>query len=224
MNFALDIICIVIFLWAVIASWRKGFIKAALGLVSVIVAFFLSKAYTPVLAAWIDKKFMNGKVMEMFANFFSSNEHAAKIGESVTGFFESIKQAVPGALGDMEYAGADGIKAMANSIAGTISYSLSEILAFIILFAVILIICKIIIAIVNAIFSLPVLGAINHGLGFVFGLVKGVLFVFLLCLVVSFIAMMTATGASPPITSEIINDTFIFKHFYYNNVIAGYIF
>ena len=225
MNFALDIICVVIFLWAVIASWRKGFIKAALGLVSVIVSFLLAKAFTPALAGWIDEKFMNGKIALMFENFLSSNEQLAKAGETITGFFDSIKQAVPGGASDgIVSSGEEQISSITSTIAGTISYSLSEIAAFIILFVVILIICKIAIVIINAIFSLPLLGMINHGLGFVFGFVKGALFVFLLCLLVSFVIMMTASGENPAITFDIVDDTYIFKHFYYNNIIAGFLF
>ena len=225
MSIALDIICAVIFLWAVIASWRKGFIKSILGLASVIAAFVVSKKYTPDFALWIDKNFMNGKVGELLDSFASSNKDVSSMIESVTSLFESMKQIVPSSeFGMSGTTAAESIKTAMDSFTAALSYSLSEIAAFILLFIATFIVCKIVIFFIDLIFKLPVLDTINKGFGFLFGIIKGLLFIFVVCLLVSFVMMMTSANANPLITAEIIEDTYVFRHFYYNNIVAGFLF
>ncbi|MBR2742121.1 MAG: CvpA family protein [Clostridia bacterium] len=223
MNIALDIITAVIFLGTVIASWRRGFVRAVLGIVSLIAAFVVSKAYYQTFAAWIDEKFMHNKVTEMLNGLVSSNEQAESVKISFDTFIANIKSLVPG-LSQTVSDGSGAVQGAVDTITERISYSFSEVAAIILIFLAVLVVCRIIIAIIDAIFKLPGLGAINHGLGLIVGIIKGVFFVFLFCILVAFIGMMMAASPEPLITREVINETYIFKIFYYNNVITNSMF
>ncbi|MBQ1334200.1 MAG: CvpA family protein [Clostridia bacterium] len=222
MSIALDIITAVIFLWAVIASWRKGFVKAFLGFAAIIVAFVVTKMYYESVAAWIDEKFMHSRVVAMLDNMVASNEQISTARAAFDQFIANVKSIVPQLTPNTtSFGGTDPLQNTMDAITSRISFTFSEVAAIIVVFLAVLLVCRIIIAIIDAIFKLPGLGVINHGLGLILGIVKGTLFVFLFCLLVSFIGMMMSASPDPAINREMINETYIFKIFYYNNVIAN---
>ncbi|MBQ3379627.1 MAG: CvpA family protein [Clostridia bacterium] len=225
MNIALDIITAAIFLWAVIASWRKGFIKAVLGFVVLIAAFVVTKLYYQSLALWIDEKFMHNKVVDMLEKMVSSNEQLSSARAAFDAFIGNVKSIVPQLTPNTAgIKGSDTLQSAIDTVTARISYTFSEVAAIIIIFVVVLIVGRIAIAIINAIFKLPGLGAINHGLGLILGIIKGAVFVFLFCILISFVGMMTASNPDPVINRDLINETYIFKIFYYNNMIANSLF
>lgn len=228
MNYVLDIIVLSILAITIITSFKKGFVRSLLEFVSVILAFFIAKTYSPIVSEYISQNIISKTVEAYLSKAASSNANLINTINSISDIFKNINDTeILNELAGIKLNIASqniSVDKIIDSLTQSISNSISSVIAFILVFIVSIIAIKIIIVLIDAIFKLPVIGTINKILGIILGLLKGILFVFVFCLIVSFVVMTGINSKEPLITNEIILQTYILKLFYYNNFISGFLF
>ena len=237
MNIALDLLVLFVLGGCLYGGIRHGFIKSVFGffanLIALGAAFFLSAPAGEFLCEkWIGPAFEKGAV-EQVARLTGEQAASAaeapveKLLEGPQGLLDSFLKGVSATAeqikaafasgGDLAAARENAVRAVAQPAAETVS----RILAFVVLFVLVLLLLSLVSKLLSGICSLPGLRALNTLLGGVFGALKGVLFVFVLCSVLSF-AMPSMGGLGPfAVSQQTVDDTLLFGVFYENNFLPN---
>ncbi len=210
------ILCIAVF---VIVGTLRGGIKTLLSLISTALAFVLSLFCSAWLANWIYNSFISERLTEALA---------AQIAENSTQALQSVTDVFPEFINSLlEFNGID-IDAVAGGAAADAAAQAVELAVapviisvmsaalVIIVFLLIKIIFSCIIRSVNRIFSLPVLKQFNRILGFICGLVQGIIVVLLIT--AAFRSLTVSDGGSV-LAREYIESSLLFKYFYRGDVL-----
>lgn len=166
MSIVVDIIIVAIILLSTFLAYRKGLITLAIQLVAVVIAVVLTLLlYKPVSNVIIN----------------------------VTGIDESIQNAILEEANDMMTNDEEGANQVVETIqngmlpetARTISINIIEGAVILILYIVIRIILKFVTALANLVSKLPILNQLNQLGGTIYGILRGVLIVYILLLIVN---------------------------------------
>ena len=166
MSIVVDIIIVAIILLSTFLAYRKGLITLAIQLVAVVIAVVLTLIlYKPVSNVIIN----------------------------VTGIDESIQNAILEEANDMMTNDEEGANQVVETIqngmlpetARTISINIIEGAVILILYIVIRIILKFVTALANLVSKLPILNQLNQLGGIVYGILRGLLIVYILLLIVN---------------------------------------
>lgn len=166
MSIVVDIIIVAIILLSTFLAYRKGLITLAIQLVAVVIAVVLTLLlYKPVSNVIIN----------------------------VTGIDESIQNAILEEANDMMTNDEEGANQVIETIqngmlpetARTISINIIEGAVILILYIVIRIILKFVTALANLVSKLPILNQLNQLGGIVYGILRGLLIVYILLLIVN---------------------------------------
>lgn len=166
MSIVVDIIIVAIILLSTFLAYRKGLITLAIQLVAVVIAVVLALLlYKPVSNVIIN----------------------------VTGIDESIQNAILEEANDMMTNDEEGANQVVETIqngmlpetARTISINIIEGAVILILYIVIRIILKFVTALANLVSKLPILNQLNQLGGTIYGILRGVLIVYILLLIVN---------------------------------------
>lgn len=166
MSIVVDIIIVAIILLSTFLAYRKGLITLAIQLVAVVIAVVLTLLlYKPVSNVIIN----------------------------VTGIDESIQNAILEEANDMMTNDEEGANQVVETIqngmlpetARTISINIIEGAVILILYIVIRIILKFVTALANLVSKLPILNQLNQLGGIVYGILRGLLIVYILLLIVN---------------------------------------
>ena len=120
-------------------------------------------------------------------------------------------------IGIPDYIAGDVIPKSINSIAQNTAYSVVKVLTCVVLFIAVRFLIFLIFALLGLVCKLPVLKQMNMFLGGVVGLLNGLIMVYVLCG-----AVMLCVGIKTDI-AQMINNTYLFKYFYNNNIIMNMI-
>ena len=166
MSIVVDLIIVVIILLSTFLAYRKGLITLAIQLVAVIIAIVLTLLlYKPVSNVIIN----------------------------VTGIDEAIQNAILEEANDIMTNGEEGANQVVESIqnnmlpetARTISINIIEGAVILILYIVIRIALKFVTALANLVSKLPILNQLNQLGGIIYGILRGLLIVYILLLLVN---------------------------------------
>lgn len=166
MSIVVDFIIVAIILLSTFLAYRKGLITLAIQLVAVIIAVVLTLLlYKPVSNVIIN----------------------------VTGIDETIQNAILEEANDIMTNGEEGANQVVDTIqnnmlpetARTISINIIEGAVILLLYIVIRIILKFVTALANLVSKLPVLNQLNQLGGIIYGILRGVLIVYILLLLVN---------------------------------------
>ena len=166
MSIVVDLIIVVIILLSTFLAYRKGLITLAIQLVAVIIAIVLTLLlYKPVSNVIIN----------------------------VTGIDEAIQNAILEETNDIMTNGEEGANQVVESIqnnmlpetARTISINIIEGAVILILYIVIRIALKFVTALANLVSKLPILNQLNQVGGIIYGILRGLLIVYILLLLVN---------------------------------------
>ena len=166
MSIVVDLIIVVIILLSTFLAYRKGLITLAIQLVAVIIAIVLTLLlYKPVSNVIIN----------------------------VTGIDEAIQNAILEETNDIMTNGEEGANQVVESIqnnmlpetARTISINIIEGAVILILYIVIRIALKFVTALANLVSKLPILNQLNQLGGIIYGILRGLLIVYILLLLVN---------------------------------------
>lgn len=204
----LDIIIVLILALGAFMGYRKGLIGIFVSLVSIILSIILGFVLqTPIANALYEDTGL-GSIIEqtVYNNINASNKEE----ENGNNIYSNIIDSVIG-KSQAEYT----IEQTSKVVTMFILKGLSFVLVFIVVF----IVCYILQMILNLVFSLPLLDSVNKLGGLAAGLVKGLLKLYIVLAIISFMAPISIVE---PIVN-FINTSFVTKFLYENNLFVSII-
>lgn len=237
MGFVLDIILLAIGVGCIVYGWKCGFFKAFVSLVSGVCALLVAYTFTPSLAQFIKEKIVIDKVAGSITTTFASIAEAGKdsserliydlklLLESAQ-FSDTVKQcgadeeAVRTLVEATSANTLEAVESVSYAVAEPVSSALSSIIAFICIFIVALIAIRILTWVVGLVFKLPVLRELDRMMGFVFGIVSAVFFVWMFALCADTLVNVLSTVAPGSFSTEIIESSFLVEFFAKYNPIS----
>ncbi len=226
MYFILDVVAIIIFLLTVISCRRKGFFRSFFGLIKVILALVVAYTFMPTVAYFYRTSFVERLVSRNVAERINVLAQKTADGLNLNKLFADMPSEFSDILsrygadgkklaerfGAIEDAALDSVNDLASSITSKVVHGISDTLAFATLFIASLIILTVVIWLMGMILKLPVLSGIDKGLGFIFGLISGILLVWIYSNLITY-AVETIEILKPGILGQnVIDNTFIVKY------------
>jgi uncharacterized membrane protein required for colicin V production len=215
-----DVVIAILLIYNLIRGLTLGFVRLVFGILGYIVGFFVSKEYYKLATDYMLanvyyfaelKETIAAKVEESFAGSVSPSDMSS----AVTDGFK-----FPKLLGiDLEKAfnfnATPDFSSLASSISDFIIYGIG----FVLVFLAVLFVIKIIGIILNSFAELPIIKEFNRLGGFIFGGIKGLLFVFLIMTIITFLTpIISDTGIMSSIQSSKYG-----IYFYNNNILLRFI-
>ena len=215
MNYFLDGAIILIILLTIYVYYRRGFVKAILGvgktLLSYICAAIFGKTFGNVLA----EKYFNDKITELIYNTLSKHDVSGKaenIPSSLLMLIEKCGVDVDRVMSGIsscqdwkqEFASQAGL-----AVSSVVSVLLGYILVFIISYLVFLLGAFVL----ENLVELPLLRTVNRLLGLCLGILCAIVFAFLFVFIVKAIIYYVVAGGNRSAVLEMIDKTHLFKFF-----------
>lgn len=221
MHLILDAIVLIVILGCAIAAWRKGFIRAAFG-------------FLPMLAALIGTRFVSPHVGKFLRGTFLFDSMSESIRDSIgldtvieegamrtqTEIIEGmplpdfLKDALLENNNPVIYQLLD-VDSLKEYIAGFLANVCLNILSVVLAFVLIYIAVTIVLDALHLFSKLPVLSFFNHFMGFLVGGAKGLFFVWIGCMVLTFFQCRAGSEA----LFEAMEATFVANFLYENNAL-----
>lgn len=218
----LDILLIVVLILFAVLGSRKGFILTLCSLVAVVVALVGANLVADMLAPKVADAIQPKLEQVIVEHLNEALQHTAFVGVSgdvaatseevpLSGVLEVLRESelYQGFIGSVEKALREGAATSAASAAARVAALLAKQVArsviFIIAFFVILIAWGILSHVLDLVSKLPVIDGLNHTLGGVIGLVKG--------LVICYILVWLLYSVTGYVTVSVMNDSYIFRFF-----------
>ena len=223
MNYLLDLILILVIMFCIIFSMKKGFISVSKGLVSIILTVVLMSSMQPVLLGLIEGSALSDRIREMVSENVESVyekenyskdtktsdvDTADKICESL-GFPKFMEKSIKSTV----YGLYDAKKNVLDVITEAVTLMILKVLAMVFVFLMVRFLVFISVKLLALIFELPGLKTINKTLGAILGIVNAILIVYIVCAAVS----LFIPAESRIVFDEAVKKTYILKHFYENN-------
>lgn len=193
MRYILDIIFAAVFVLCIFTGYKRGFVKSLTDLVSNLIAVLAARIISVKLAPGIFSAYFEESI------YGTIKEKIAPVGDGITqqaqealsvipdGFLSVAgidKSEVIGSLSEqVNSGGADVADALMTNIFLPIGTFILRIIIFVIAFVLCLLVMKLISMVLNKLAKLPVLKQANKAFGFVFGAVKGIIIVAVLCII-----------------------------------------
>lgn len=223
--FAVDAVVVIVMFMFAVSSAKKGFVECFFGFISTILAVVAAFAFMKGVLSWTDGLFGLqdvienavvgglGKVAGFDIDVSAAGIEAALQDKNLPTFLIS---AIVDSVGNQEVPVGT---TLAMIVGGTIAEFAATLIAWLAVFLIAKLLLKLVRNVLNSIVeSLPIVGSLNHLLGFAVGGVKGLLIV---CGVVAVLALIPAEGLT-----AFFNETVIVRWLYHSNplhVILGWI-
>jgi len=199
MNYLIDLILVALIAISNFIGYKKGLIKVAFGLVSFVLAIIISVIlYKPVSNFIINNTPLDEKIESVISEKFTSSETSdEEINNIVANYFSNVKDAT------------------APIVVDTISKTIINISCMIIVFVVSKIILAFFKFIGDLIAKIPLIKQVNSAGGFLYGLLKGFIIVYILLALISIISPFVNING----LINMINSSIITNIMYNNNII-----
>lgn len=201
MDYIIDIVFLIVFAVCIITGFIKGFVKSLMDLITNILAIIVARVLSVQLAPLVFTKYFENSIVTRLetgiATFGDSATEQVQtalnsIPESMNGFLsllgldtaaltESLTQQLTANGGDV-------INALMQNIITPVMTVIIKIILFVAIFALSILILKLFTLIIEKFAELPVIKQANGIFGGVFGAVKGIVIVAVLCFAVTLIA------------------------------------
>ena len=221
MQLILDAIVLAVILGCGIAAWRKGFIRAAFGFLPMLAALIGTKFVSPYVSRFLRGTPVFGSLADSISESMGLDRLISESAmQTQTEIIEGMK--LPGFLKEallennnpVIYQLLD-VEKLQDYIAGFLANTCINVLSVILAFLLIYIGVTIVLNALHLFSKLPVLSFFNHFMGFVVGGVKGILFVWLGFVVLTFFQCRAALAP----VFDALEATFIANVFYENNIL-----
>ena len=227
MSILLDIGFVIIVLLCVIFGYKKGFFKSIAGFIGAVIAMFLAW----VLAGLIANALYQG-VFRLIDNISAvlSNDALASFPEKAAQVVANLPDFLSNTLSNqgitssqieqsLQAAESNAAPATADLISPAIIWLL-QLLLTVILFFILLLLVRLVIKLIGNVFRLPVLRQIDGILGGLFGIFKGAVYIFLVCILLQL--LMPVIGNSSEPMKQVLDKSFIYQFIFYNNPITSW--
>ncbi len=215
-NYAVDGIVIVMIVMFAASSAKKGFVECFFGFISTIVAVIAAFTFMKGVLTWTDGLFGLqgvienavvgglGKIAGFDIDVSAAGIEAALEGKNLPSF---LINAVVSSAGNQEVPIGT---TLAMIVGGTIAEFTATLVSWFVVFLIVKLLLKLVRGVLNSIVEvLPIVGSLNHLLGFVVGAIKGLLIV---CGVIAVLALIPAEGLN-----VFFNECTIVRWLYNNN-------
>lgn len=224
MVLVLDCIVIGLILWFTMLGYKRGVLVTALGFLPMLCGIVGAWIFTPILSAILKETPLYSNMIGNLSESFTSASNSAM--DSInSSFIENL--ALPEFLVDILEVNnnpvAYEILGVSNDmplyVASFIANACVNVISVIIIYVVIYICANLVVKALNLISKLPVLNSVNRTLGMTIGMLQGVLWVWVLGIVV-FLYQFTSSGSD---SLEFINESMVAKIFYEYNILLNFI-
>ncbi len=234
MAYIVDILIVALFVFLVVAAYKKGFVSTVIDTFAVAISAVVSYMFFEPVAEGAYNLLVRDLVETRFTRVLDDISTTLSVADKVNAMIDGLPQSAVklaevmgvnfnslalsmssgGNLSD------DALISLAvEKIGHPIMINVTEVITFIAMFVVITIALKFLAGVFKKANDIPLLGKLNAGLGGVIGLVKAAAIVFVVCTAFYFIAGMS--GAGPVI--EAINNSKIYAVIIENNPIVNLI-
>ncbi len=188
MNFAIDLMIVLIVLFCAVFGMRKGFIRSCCNFLCGLASFIFTAVFSRPLGAYFSKTFFKPFFSSYLSNalskYFSEQSHStdSDVFAVVSNFFQEAgldQSVLQGCYQASKDNTQDFIQSAIDAVALPLADSIGYAVALVLLFVVIFLLCKFVLKFFDLVAKLPVLNFANHTLGLVFGILFGLLHAFL---------------------------------------------
>ena len=225
MQIVLDVIVVAIIVGCGVAAWRKGFIRAAFGFLPMAAALVGTHFVSPYVGKFLRGTFLfdslSGSIEDSMGLDKALQDGAMKTQTEVIEAMplpDFLKEALLENNNPVIYQLLD-VDNLKEYIAGFLANVCLNILSVILAFLLIYISVTIVLNALNLFSKLPVLGFINHFMGFLIGSAKGLLFVWLGFIVLTFFQCKADLNG----LFAALDATYLAKNLYENNILQQFI-
>ena len=226
MYFIFDIIAVLIFVLTVVSCRSKGFFKSFFGTLKVVLAIVISYVFMPTVAYFYRTAFVEKTITDTVASRINVLAQKTMDGFNLEKLFADMpsefadilsryganRESLAERFGGLASAADSSVNELAVSITGDIVHTVSDILAFATLFIGSMIILSIVIWLLGFITKLPVISSVDKALGLVFGIISGVILVWVYCNLVTFGVDAISVVKPGILGSNVIDNTYIVKY------------
>ena len=231
MNAILDIFVVILFVVCVYMGYKNGFVKMIMGIASFIASFVIARIFSPELSEFIYERYIKptfvNKIIEDLTAVIGKSTENLDINKLLTEGpreFEKIITSYGSNVDEVQTwvdnaadSGTAGINNfVANNLAEPLAKNISYFIAFAGIFFIVMILCGIITFVLNGIVKLPVLNLFNRLGGTLLGILYGTTWAYIIVFLVSLALPYCASQGWIASSSEVINNTTVFKWFYEN--------
>ena len=225
MQIVLDIIVVAVIIGCGAAAWRKGFIRAAFGFLPMAAALAGTHFASPYVGKFLRGTFLfdslSGSIEDSMGLDKALQDGAMRTQTEVIETMplpDFLKEALLENNNPVIYQLLD-VDSLKEYIAGFLANVCLNILSVILAFLLIYIAVTVVLNALNLFSKLPVLGFINHFMGFLIGSVKGLLFVWLGFIVLTFFQCKANLNG----LFAAMDATYLAKNLYENNILLQFI-
>lgn len=198
-----DLLFLVIFAFAAVASWRKGFLAGLTELIGAVVGVGVAVWASRTLAMPIYEQFLSGSVSEKVET--AVGQSGGDLAAAVSGM-DFLPETVRSTLTQLLQGAGDTLPAQITAALEPILLPFVQVLLFIVLCMVVRWVFRLLVGLFRQVNGVPLVGGVNRLLGLVLGLVTGALDCWLLALLLWFVACVTA-GSLEFLTLSILNQS-----------------
>lgn len=211
MGILMDLIIIAILVLSIIMGYKKGLINVVFNIFAFFIALIATIIlYRPVANIIINNTEIDDKIKSAIINN-ATEEKQSEESSSNTGMQKYIEDAIKNTADEAK-------SQVIETVANTVSIRAVEILTSIILFIVIRAVLIVLKVFTQAIANLPLIKQFNELGGVVYGIAKGLIIVYIILTIMYFVVSINGKGN----ISEAINNSYITKILYNNNIIVNY--
>ena len=229
MGILLDIGFVIIILLCVVFGYKKGFFKSIAGFIGAVIAMFLAWVLAGLIANALYQGIFREKLIDNISAILSNDalasfpEKAAQVVANLPGFLSNTlnNQGITSSQIEqsLQAAGNNAAPATADLISPAVIWLL-QLLLTVILFFILVILVRLVIKLIGNVFRLPVLRQVDGILGGLFGIFKGVVYIFLVCILLQL--LMPVIGNSSEPMKQVLDNSFIYQFIFYNNPITSW--
>ena len=215
MGILLDIGFVIIILLCVVFGYKKGFFKSIAGFIGAVIAMFLAWVLAGLIANALYQGIFREKLIDNISAVLSNDalasfpEKAAQVVANLPGFLSNTlnNQGITSSQIEqsLQAAGNNAAPATADLISPAVIWLL-QLLLTVILFFILVILVRLVIKLIGNVFRLPVLRQVDGILGGLFGIFKGVVYIFLVCILLQLLMPVRRcciSQSSPAVTKYI---------------------
>ncbi len=201
MEYIVDIILAILLVICMIVGWKRGFVKSLMDLASNLIAFIVARIVSVQLAPTFYSQYFEQKAHDTLSRELASAGGSAV--SQVQSAFDSIPDSLNGFLGligidkqsmavelsqKLEQGGSEAVDVLMTNIVSPVVTSALKLLIFVVAFALAVLLLKIVTLILDKLTELPAVKQANEIFGLLFGAIKGVIVVAVLCFALEFAA------------------------------------
>lgn len=228
MDFLLDIFLALLFLLIIIIGTERGFVNSVWSTVTIIGAFILAYLFSGYISDWICENFVLKYISEYAYGIVESLIQQSAYQYDISYLFESLPEEF---VALVENCGADldaleshfsssltlskeELYSFAESVAYPISSTIASAIAIVSVFLVSVLLLWLLGLIVKIIVKIPIIKTLNSFLGFIFGILKGFIIVWIICVTLSiFVERGFMNPASADALNKLTSNSYVFKFF-----------